>query len=146
MAKTNYTKVEEALAEGLRKMQINELCELADIASGNKNSSSDDLHQLSRRYLILLRRLKMNIERLHRSDKGIYKSLKVKKKSLERQFKSPEKLTKEEWIALVKLYKQTQVLISKHFPHASDIEIIEQEQKKHINKRFNVKDDWLPLQ
>jgi hypothetical protein len=36
--------------------------------------------------------------------------------------------------------------MQKKNPQASDEQLIEDQKKKHINKRFNVRDDWLPLQ
>lgn len=143
MAKTNFTKAENALDEGLRKISVSNLCRLADIAAqiGPPSESSPTKTQR-----LLIQHLKIDLLRLKKKDNKIYSKLHIKKETLNQQFAHPESLSPEEWQALEALRTQTKALIAEYYPNESNDELIAQEKNKHRNKRFNVKDTWLPLQ
>ena len=144
MAKTNFTKAESALDEGLRKMSVSNLCRLADIAANIGSPSSRSSPTETQR--LLIQHLKIDLLRLKKKDNKIYSKLHIKKEALNTQFAHPESLTPEDWNALEVLRTKTRELIAEYYPNESNEDLIEQEKSKHRNKRFNVKDTWLPLQ
>jgi len=146
MAKTNFTKVEDNLDKGLRKMKVSDLCQLADIAAGIGEAPSTSKGKLTKTQRLLIQHLKIDLMRLKKKEKKIYAKLQFKKEVLNKQLSEPDSLTKEEWKALHTLRKKTTELITEYYPNESNEELIEQEKTKHHNKRFNVKDTWLPLQ
>jgi hypothetical protein len=145
MAKTNYTKVEHALEEGLRKMTVSRLGELADISAGI-GQSDESKDKLTKPQRLLIRRVKLDLMRLSKKDKKIYAKLKLKKSELKKTFEDPESLSKDDWKKLRILRKKTKAMLETLYPKSSDEDLIEQEQEKHITKRFNVNEKWLPLQ
>ncbi len=145
MAKTNFSKVEQALEEGLRRMSISKLCDLADIAAGigfSKTNTKD----LSNSQIKLVRQVQRDLDRLVKKDKKLYVKLKLNSQELEHKLSNPDKLTENEWKGLEVLRKQTKKMIEELFPDTSDEEIIEQQKVSHVTRRFNVNNKWLPLQ
>jgi len=144
MAKTNYSKVEVALEEGLRKMSVSKLCDLADIAAGIGHSSSEELG-ITHEQQALVRKIKLDLMRLHKKDRKIYSKLELKKSVITNQLENPNDLQDEDWENLKALRDRTETLIKVAYPEVSDDEIIERQQTRHITKRFNVNETWLPM-
>ena len=145
MAKTNFTKVEEALVEGLRKLTISQLIEMADAASkeGKAIPAAKTLEAIQK---ALLSAIKRDLQKLHKQDPQIYTKIGIKKADI-KNF-AEKTLTTEEWESIKQIknkldnYKKE---ISDKNPLDSDDQIIENERVKHVNKRFNVNEKWLPL-
>lgn len=144
MAKTNFTKVELALEEGLRKMTVSRLCELADIAAGIGQSEQSE-ETLTKAQRLLIRRIQLDLMRLRKKDSKIYAKLKIKKSELTKKLEDPESLTKDDWKELKALRKKTKTMIETYYPKSSNEKLIEHEQERHVTKRFNVNEKWLPL-
>lgn len=145
MAKTNFSKVELALEEGLRKMTVSRLCELADISAGIGQSQEESKDTLTKAQRLLIRRIQLDLMRLRKKDSKIYAKLKIKKSELAKKFENPESLSKEDWKKLKALRKKTKAMIQTLYPESSDEELVEKEQERHVTKRFNVNEKWLPL-
>jgi len=144
MGKTNFTKVESSLEEGLRKMQMERLLTEADKASG-KSPPSQPREKLTKEQKHLLKDLELNLLRLRQKDNKIFTKLKVKRSTVKKMINEAHLLKDEDWKHLSSLLKKTESLIKEQFPVSPDDKIIEGEKQKHINKRFNVNDKWLPL-
>lgn len=138
MAKTNFTKAEEALSEALQKMNVEKIYESTEPA---KNI---DLQKGKLTLSAILRHLK----RLQKVDPESYKKLKIKKKKIIDWIENPEAITQEDWETI----KQVEVNLVAYWKEkkgpgeASDEKIVEQERIKNINIRFNVNEKWLPLE
>lgn len=142
MAKTNFTKAEEALSEALQKISCSALLREADAAQGSAISTDEELKERIKISQGLIRTLR----RLHRNDREIYKKVGVKKRDLEGLLENPGKLSKEDWeLVLQAKVKADEFLKLLPEKSASDEQLVERERHKHINKRFNVSDKWLPL-
>lgn len=139
MAKTNFTKAEEALVGALQKMQVEELLEKADAASG-KGSVSVIVHART----LIINIIKHDLKRLHKLDKEIYKKLDIKQAEIEELMSNPSTLTKENWKKIVLVKSRLDAYIAK-LPKVSNEQLVLEQRHKHINKRFNVNDKWLPL-
>lgn len=142
MAKTNFSKVEIALEEGIRKMTVSKLNELADIATGADLPKTLQLEKVKKD---LVRQVLLDLKRLEKKDKKIYVKLQFKKEYLLDKLSHPEVLTEAEWKGLVKLREMTKKFIEETFPQASDEKIIEEQKESHLTRRFNVNDNWLSL-
>lgn len=145
MSKTNFTKVEKAVEDGLQQIIVNHLLELADEANPKKSSTTPLSHD---QRTALLQTLNRNLKQLNKSDSAAYKKLSPLKNELKRLLSISAEFTPEDWKKVkeikdkIELYRKE---ISKNLPHPSNDEIVEQERLKHINKRFNINDGWLPL-
>ncbi|MEC7839141.1 MAG: hypothetical protein VX777_03780 [Chlamydiota bacterium] len=144
MARTNYSKVEHALEEGLRKMSVTKLSDLADISAGIGHSKSEKQNSIEERQA-LIRMLKLDLMRLSKKDRKIFSKLGIKKDVLKEKLMNIDKITDKEWETLKKLREKTKKLIEEMYPQTSDEELIELQQERHINKRFNVNETWLPM-
>jgi hypothetical protein len=149
MAKIDYTKAENLLSEGLLKMSIKQLIQLADKTS----SFTDPLHPSSlpsvQARTILLTFMENDIDKIMKAEEGFpNKKMGVSKKQIRGIIEKITELTLEDWKKLKvireRILKYKKELGSK-IPHKSNEEIVEEERKKHINKRFNKRDKWLPL-
>lgn len=155
MAKNNYSKVEEALAEGLRKMKVNELLEISD---KNTKAPAESKEEVPGTALIsktdpesqekqLLKAVQINLNYLKKAGLEPYKRLKLNKEELAQFLKNPEKMSDADKIKMKKLKEQLDLLKSelKDKPQSSDEELIKKETKAQKQKRFNIRDNWLPL-
>lgn len=139
MAKANYTKVEEALNEGLLKMTMEQLHALTDGKPQDKDREQGRL----------VAALKFDFEWISKNDPSIFTQLGLKKSEMKELLKTPSELTPDDWKALLVLksridgYKKE--FCAQH-PAQDDQQLIEKERIKHINKRFNTNEKWLPLQ
>jgi len=145
MAKTNFTKVEEALAEGLRKIEVNKLLNIADEVSGaNKENES----KLTAEQKNLLTLLQCDLKFLRKLGKNPFEKSSFNRVEIIKLLKDPSLITEEGWKKLsefkthVTLFKKT---IEKLGKVKTDDDLVTQQRKKHITKRFNINDDWLPL-
>lgn len=145
MAKTNYTKVDMAAEAGLRKMEIDRLFEETPSKSkDNKHLSPEEKGKQK-----LLEGLKRDIQHLDtKRHKQLYSTLGYKRQDLKTLIENPSALTLEDWEKI----KQIKAGIEKYrkevmaqLPSLNDEKIVEEQRTKHLNKRYNVNDKWLPL-
>ncbi|CRX39275.1 hypothetical protein [Estrella lausannensis] len=146
MGKTNFTKVEESLAQGLHKMEVERLLNEADKASGKppppKKETSPELAEEKKK---LIKDLELNINRLKAKDSKIFEKLKVKRSTVQKFTENPQKLSEEDWKHAAILLKRTETLLKEMVPDKANDKLVEDEQTRHLNKRFNVNEKWLPL-
>jgi hypothetical protein len=138
MAKSNYSKAEDAFDEAMQKMAIEKL-----IAQTSKNALTPEDHQSSKKVLLTLANA---IKHYSKADKHFYKQLGLKHEEVRKLLSHPNP-NADEWQSILVLqeklkeYKQTALAL----PQAQDEKVIENERVKHVNKRYNVNDTWLPL-
>lgn len=142
MAKTNFTKVEGFLDEGMRQIALNKLLDEADKAQGKAVKKKTSLTNEQKE---LLRYIETNLSRLKEADAKIFAKLKVKKSSIDKLLKNSESLQEIDWKHLNGLKKKIDSFLVEYFPKKSNEEQIESEQVRHTKKRFNVNEKWLPL-
>lgn len=143
MAKTNFTKAEEALADTLQKMTKESLLKQADAVKG-KTAEPVSAAELKARTQ-LVHALQRELKRLHKADADIYKKLGIKKRSLEKWAAHLSEIGPKEWEAIQQAKEKVDRHVKELAAGSSDEQIVEQQRVKHINKRFNVSDKWLPL-
>lgn len=149
MAKTNFTKVEEALAEGLRKMEVDRLLGIADEVKAMEaegKAPSVARHTPEQKQLLAL--CKFELRRMKLTVDDLCKKLQMQKEALGKLLRDNTVLTEADWVTINKL-KVTLIAArteaEKGKGEISPEEFVEQQRKKQKTKRFNVNDKWLPL-
>ncbi len=155
MAKTNFTKVEGLLEAELAKMEAKKLDKLADIA---QNVKRPEMRKMVESAAIANKKTEIDRSALIHSiqssmkkfkDPTFYTAIGITLEELQALLEIPkEKLDNAQWNRLLELRPKIQEFKKKYIethPEAADTSLIEGERHKHINKRFNVKDKWLPL-
>lgn len=143
MAKTNFTKAEEALAGALHKMTVEQLWHEA---GGRKDPTAEEKFKTEQARIHLLKEMDRELKKLHKADTEVYKKIGMSRKELEGLAQDPAKITAEQWekVAAAKTKINEQLKLLPANP-VTDEKLVEDERLKHINKRFNVNDKWLPL-
>lgn len=158
MPKINFSKVEQALLEGLLKMNARELLHLADLTSMDFNpakmleqrmaASPLSPAQTAEALTKALINLQYDIKRIRKHSLSAYKQLGVKSKELKWYFDHPGNLSPEDWKKIkeirdkIEAYKKE---LGKQMPAPTDEQLIQTERKKHVRKRFNINEKWIPL-
>lgn len=147
MAKANFTKVEKALEEGLTQMTSQRLLEeAANVKSTGKKNTLPPSPQAAS---VVLQQMKGELRDLEKADADIFNKIGMGKSAFKKLLTAAAKLTPEEWAQIKEIrtkvdqYKRE---LSAKLPQQTDEEIVQKERVKHINKRFNVREKWLPLQ
>lgn len=139
MAKTNFTKVDEALSKALFNMSIQKLLEETE-ESPNKEPPLEQIH------FKMAKTIARKLNFYSKLSKNFYEKIGYPKEELRKLLKNPKDFTEENLKTLEDLVaKITEFKQSENFPEVDDETIISQERTKHINKRFNTDEQWLPL-
>lgn len=145
MAKTNFTKVEEVLEEGLRQMTVQHLHTLADSLSNIDSQKIDKSDAASLKKLITILKFELNWMETH--DISLEKRIGIKKSDIKKLIEKAPPYSEEDLEKLKEIKEKIQNLkseLEKKSP-VTNAQLVEKERKKHINKRFNTNDKWLPL-
>lgn len=141
MPKTNFTKVEELLDQNLLKMTVNLLLD----ETATEKEKNPHLTEANRQLLLSI---KQDLHKIPKKNKAIYEKIGIKKKELDHWMEHPDALTPQEWETLNQMHQKIQAFkdeLKKKLPAIDNEGLVEAERKKHINKRFNISDKWLPL-
>lgn len=147
MAKTNFTKVEEALAEGMRKIEVDKLLQKADENSGKVKESTEEKVKVSTIHLQRLKKVDQDLKSLEKHGKKPYARLKINPEEVKRFLKDPSLLTAQDWERVKTIKEQIiafQAELEKKTENADD-KIVSNEIKNQKTKRFNINDKWIPL-
>src|SRR5690242_11489081 len=103
MGKTNFTKVEEVLDQGLRKYSVDHLLEMADEASGAQPGEKSKTSSLTKEQRQLLKVLNRVLISFKKKEHPLYAELGMTRKELKKRVENASSLTSEEWEALAQL-------------------------------------------
>ncbi len=155
MAKINYSKVEEALAAGLIKMNINELDKLGAIS---QKIGRPELRKLAEAAISdaiqkgLERKAAMFVLKQGSRKNTIdefYEEFDLSYDLFCDLLDKGKEITEEEWTKLL-LIKDKMLLTKekmlKTHPELQDDKVVEQNRKEQINARIHIKKTWIPLQ
>lgn len=140
MAKANFSKVEKALEEGLIKITSQNLL---------NQTPGKHLELTPENAALILKKLDNDLLKLNKEDKAIYEKVGVKRSALKKLLNSTTTLTPADWNSIKEIqlkiaaYKKE---ILKKIPPMKDEDFVEKERIVQKNRRFNVRDKWLPLQ
>lgn len=147
MTKVSFTKVESILTETLRKMMIEKLSELAAIVSLAQESQNKIPQETVNK---ILKKFREELGKFKTTEPQFYAKLNLSPEE-ELFFLNEEKeLDNEKWAKIQQLKEKIEEtkreLMGKEAPKEEYETQVEKERAKHINKRFNIRDGWLPLQ
>lgn len=140
MAKTNYNRVEDALKKGLEKIKVETLLE--ETESHKTSDKSKKERKLSPKQMLLL--LKQDLKQIEKTEPKIYETLGIERKRIATLLKDPSQIGEKEAEEIRALYEKSRPLKEKLVDKPSE-EILAAEIDRHIYKRHNVKEKWIPL-
>lgn len=146
MPKINFGKVEEQLVAGLRKMQVQKLLEeakqaqergqLAALPAEEPKAKAEPVAVVADKQATkqkLQSAVKSNLERL------------LKKADNKPLVENPGEVNAEEWQSLKKMSKELKEEEKAASEPDKNEALLAEQQKRSLNKRFNVQEKWLPL-
>ncbi len=140
MGKSDYSKAEDAFGKEMEKIKIERIRKLAE----GPEEHANDLNP-SQMMLLVNHHLKW----MKKQDKDIFKNIKLSKKEVDdlTNFvqKNRENLKTEEIERVKMMYKHVEDYKEKNYPAPKDDEHIGTEKGRHIYKRHNISEKWLPL-
>lgn len=158
MAKTNYDRVESAIEEGLLKMKTENLIEDSNAVSKikkipeNLRSTREKLMELTesrkQERRLIAASLQYDVDRLFKKDKQFYSSIGTYHDEFCDLIKEADSMNESKWNRLMEIREKINAAkekLDKDKKSETDESVIEAQRKKHKNKRFNVKEKWLPL-
>lgn len=149
MAKIDYSKSEKLLSEALLKMSMRELLQLADNPDSFINPYDPKSMPSVQARTIILSFMDRDLESIIGVEGPHQKKLGVSRPQLKKIIDKAADIKLEDWKKLREIRERIQSYKKElwdKIPHLSDDEIIQLERKKTKNKRFNVREKWLPLQ
>lgn len=144
MAKTNFTKVEESLKSGMEKLQIKKIVDSTD----KQLSEKEDLRLKRVEKKKIIFNLIATLKKLEKADSKFYTKIGTPQATIKKLLESPSKLNEEDWAKVLKLndkIKNYLRVYSSALKEESNDELVEKEREKHVNKRFNIQEKWLPV-
>ena len=145
MTKINFSKVEKSLDFALQKLFIDNLSELAAIA----NVAQDPQKHLSNKKIEeIIARFQKELNTIKKQDPSLFDKLNLSAEEEERFNRMASEYSQEDWLRLKTLKLRIDELKHELYGQestAEDGQQIEKERRRHIHKRFNVRDGWLPL-
>lgn len=148
MTKIDFEKVEKAFEKGVLKIFIDRLIELAELQLDEQDSeqAKKSLDELRTKVLEALER---DLKRLSKHDAQALEKMGINTTDVKQYIKNPGALTAEDWQKIksikqhVDQYKQDMLAAAEK---NMEDDIVQKERVRQKNKRFNVRDGWLPLQ
>lgn len=146
MAKVNYSKVEKSFDQALQRLvidQLSDLAAIADVIQDPKESLKDSA------LLKLLERFQKECKKLKKQDAKLYKRLNLSPEEEKRIHLPSGAFTHEDWLFLRTIKTRIDDLKKDLYGDeqitTENEERVTKERKRHINKRFNIREGWLPL-
>lgn len=154
MGKVNFTKVEQALEAGIVKMEAQHLLYLASLASSLGEGDSDTppvlkpaKFRFDENHQVFVKNLEADLRKLRKRDKETDSKLGIQKDEIKNLLAN--EITEKEWEKICEIRRKLDEYrreMKKKLGTISDQDIIFSERKRQVNRRFNIKDNWLPLQ
>jgi hypothetical protein len=144
--KINYSQVEGAFDRSLQKLAIDNLSELASIASAIQNPDA----QISGKAVEeIISRFQKELKRLKKGDPKLYEKLSLSPEDEEKLGQKASQFVHQDWLRIKELKlaidELKKELYGEEALSAEDEAQVKKERKRHLNKRFNIRDGWLPL-
>ena len=146
MAKVNFSKVEKSFDLALQKLLIDNLSELATIVDvveeKDKKISSEALQEI-------IAKFQKQLFKIKEQDPALFNKLNLTKEEENRLSLPTINYVQSDWIRLKELKIRIDELKHALYGQENTAPLedaqIEKETKRHLNKRFNIRDGWLPL-
>lgn len=146
MAKINFSKAEKSFDKALQKLLIDNLSELATIA----NVIQDPQKEISSKAIEeIIKRFQKELKKIKKQNPPLFNKLNLSPQDEERFGNRASEYTQEDWMRLKELKVRLDELRHELYGQETlDVEYENQilkERRRHVNKRFNIRDGWLPL-
>lgn len=146
MSKVNFSKVEKSFDRALQKIFIENLSELAAIA----NLIQDPKNSIcSKTIEEIIGRFQKELKKIKKKDPFLFNKLNISSEEEERFNRSALEYTQEDWLYLkslkLRIDELKRELYGQETINAENDNQVAKERRRHINKRFNIRDGWLPL-
>lgn len=146
MPKINFTKVEKSFDKALQKLMIDHLSELAAIA----NVIQDPLANISSKAIEeIIIRFQKELKKLKKNDIKLYEKLNLSIEDEERFALSSKEFSQQDWLRLkglkLKIDELKHELYGQESLNQEYDKQVTKERRRHVNKRFNIREGWLPL-
>lgn len=147
MPKISFVRVESTLGDTLRKIFIDRLAELTTIVSLiNEPQSKIQPEKIE----TVIKHFQIELKRFKEKELKLYPRLGLSPEEENKFFGSYLSFTADDWNRLKTLKEKIDELKKELFGEESPKEEydlqVEKERRRHLNKRFNVREGWLPLQ
>jgi hypothetical protein len=146
MAKIDYLKVELAFIKSLRNIFLENLKELAAIATQAKEGAAPlNTEEVD----LILKSFRVELKKLKTNNAELYQLLELNEEQEKRLLKPSKDFNRQDWLKIIELNDRLLAINAEKTKAGSiteeDINRVAQERVEHKNKRFNVKKGWLPL-
>ena len=152
MAKIDFHKVEKLFESGMSEMEIEQLLYLAELAntfgSEKQIEVSKTADQVKQERALLFANTKREIRFLASLRRDLIDQLGVDRATARRLFEDPEKVGDEEAKQIQEIRDKVRTFrdeIRKSLMSAEVDKEIDKQVKSAKYKRFNIRDEWLPL-
>lgn len=143
--RTNFSKVEKSLEDGLLKLTRKQLLSQADQAAHAKSEESLPAAEFRP---AIFQTLERELKKISKLDELAYKKIGFRRQDLKKLIADPSLLTPQDWEKI----KEVKVRIENYkrdlqakLPASTDKQIIENERVKQSQARLNVNSKWIPL-
>lgn len=146
MKKTNFSKVEKALEEGLLSLAKGHLLSEASRISHSK-ANADELPAEALRGAIF-QAVDRELKKIWKRDASAYKKIGFQRQELKKLIADPSLLTPQDWQKIKEVRERIEDYkkeLSTKLPAPSNTQIVEEERVKQSKARFNVNKKWIPL-
>jgi hypothetical protein len=146
MAKVNFSKVEKSFDRALQKLFIDNLSELAAIANAiqdpQKGITSKAIEEV-------IERFQKEMKKIKKQDPVLFEKLNLSPEDEARFNRPSNEYAQEDWLRLkalkLRIDELKHELYGQESIDAENDDHVEKERRRHVNKRFNIRDGWLPL-
>ncbi len=143
----DYNKAEKAFDKALYDIHIEQLSEVLSIAHLVNQPEAT----LSEKAIDdIVARFQKQLKRLKKHDPKLYAKLNLSPEEEERfSSRSVKSYSQDDWLLLKRLRDRIselkRELYGEEVVNVENVQIVDKERRKHVNKRFNVREGWLPL-
>ncbi len=146
MPKVNFSKVEKSFDRALQKLVIDYLSELATIADVIQDPKANIT---SKAIGEIIERFQKELKKLKKRDPKLFERLNLLPEEEQRFDLSAHEYLQEDWLRLKTLKLRIDELKhelygQEHLDAKNEAQVVK-ERRRHINKRFNIREGWLPL-
>lgn len=145
MAKVNYSKVEKSFDRALQQLFIDNLSELAAIANVMQNPQNE----MSKTIEEVIERFQKEMKKIKKQDPVLFGKLNLSPEEEQRFEQTAKEYTQDDWLRLkalkLRIDEIKHELYGQESIDAENDVRIKRERRRHINKRFNIREGWLPL-
>ena len=152
MAKMDYTKVEKMIEKALLDGTMKKLLKLADLIESFGDPDAVDMRTPiphPEAVASILAQIHKTLTDLRKKNLEAYNKLNLDKDWLRQMTEDPQVVKHEDWEKIKEMRLKVLQYIKETDKETetakTDDQIIKEEKKSHITKRFNVRDRWWPV-